>query len=234
VSTVVLVRHGLTKLTGPTLAGHSPGVHLDERGQAQASAVAARLAPVPLTAVITSPLERCIETAEVIRAAQVSAGRNPDWFLEDRIVECRYGDWTGRQLKDLAKDPVWKLVQTQPSAARFPHGEALREVSDRAVGAIRDWDSRFGPNATWLACSHGDVIKAIVADALGMHLDQFQRIVVDPASVTVIRYTDARPYVLRCNDSGSDLTAFAPPPRRRRTGRSNDATPGGGAGSGQV
>jgi probable phosphomutase (TIGR03848 family) len=234
VSTVVLVRHGLTKLTGPVLAGHTPGVHLDERGQAQASAVAARLAPVPLTAVVTSPLERCIETADVIRQAQVSAGRSPEWFVEDRIVECRYGDWTGRPLKELAKDPAWRLVQTQPSAARFPHGEALREVSARCVAAIRDWDSHFGPNATWLACSHGDVIKAIVADALGMHLDQFQRIVVDPGSVTLIRYTDARPYLLRCNDSVGDLAALAAPIRRRRSRRSADATPGGGTGSGQV
>jgi probable phosphomutase (TIGR03848 family) len=233
-STVVLVRHGLTKLTGPVLAGHTPGVHLDERGQAQVSAVAARLAVLPLIAVVTSPLQRCVETAEAIRRAQVAAGRSPAWFLEDRIVECRYGDWTGRPLKELAKDPVWKIVQTQPSAARFPNGEALREVGARSLAAIRDWDSHFGPDATWLACSHGDVIKAIVADALGMHLDQFQRIVVDPASVTVIRYTDARPYLLRCNDSGADLAALAPPPRRRRTRRSDDATPGGGAGSGGV
>jgi probable phosphomutase (TIGR03848 family) len=233
-STVVLVRHGLTKLTGPILAGHTPGLHLDERGQAQAHAVAARLAAVPLTAVVTSPLERCIETAQVIRQAQVSAGRSPEWFVEDRIVECRYGDWTGRPLKELAKDPVWKLVQTQPSAAQFPHGETLREVSTRSLGAIRDWDSRFGPSATWLACSHGDVIKAIVADALGMHLDQFQRIVIDPGSVTVIRYTDARPYVLRCNDSGGDLAALAAPTRRRRSRASDDATPGGGTGAGQV
>lgn len=230
-STVLLVRHGLTAMTGPVLAGRTPGVHLDDRGRAQAVAVASRIAALPLAAVITSPLERCVETATAIRDAQPAP---PLWQVDDRLIECGYGDWTGRPIKELAKDPLWKVVQGQPSAVRFPNGEALTEMSARAVAAIRDWDLRLGDDAVWVACSHGDVIKAIVADALGLHLDQYQRIVPDPCSVSAIRYTATRPYVLRVNDVGGDLGAFAPPKRRRRRSAADDATVGGGAGAGTV
>jgi probable phosphomutase (TIGR03848 family) len=234
-STLLLVRHGLTALTGPVLTGRTPGVHLDERGQKQAAAVAERIAVLPLTAIVSSPLERCVDTAEYIQAAQGAAGRELELQLDDDFIECGYGDWTGRPIKELAKDPIWKVVQGQPSAARFPDGESLSEVSARAVAAVRRWDTALGPDALWVACSHGDVMKAILADALGMHLDQFQRIVVDPCSVSVIRYTDARPYVLRSNDVGADLSPFIPPPAKgRRRRRSTEATVGGGAGEGSV
>jgi probable phosphomutase (TIGR03848 family) len=233
VSTLLLVRHGLTAMTGPVLAGHTPNVHLDDRGIKQAQAVAQRIAALPISTIVTSSLDRCRETATEIRTAQQAAGREPDWHIDDGIVECRYGDWTGKALKDLAKDPMWKVVQSQPSAARFPGGESLAEVSARAVATIRAWDAKLGPDALWVACSHGDVIKAILADALGLHLDQFQRIAVDPCSVSVVRYTAARPYVLRSNDVGGDLAAFAPPKRARRR-RSQDATIGGGTGGGEI
>jgi probable phosphomutase (TIGR03848 family) len=233
-STLLLLRHGLTALTGPVLAGRTPGLHLDERGVAQAKAAADRIAALPLAAIVTSPLERCTDTAGFVLAAQHAAGREPAWQVDERIIECGYGDWTGKPIKELTKDPVWKVVQTQPSAARFPGGESLTEVSARAVAAIRDWDARLGPDAIWVACSHGDVIKAVLADALGLHLDQFQRIVVDPCSVSVVRYTDTRPYVLRANDAGGDLTPFAPPARKGRRRKASDATVGGGAGSGKV
>ncbi len=226
-STVLLIRHGLTAMTGPVLAGRTPGVHLDDRGRAQADAVATRIAPLPLAAVVTSPLERCVDTAELIRKAQHG---DPAWHVDPRLIECGYGEWTGRALKELAKEPMWRLVQGQPSAARFPSGESLAEVSARAVEAVRDWDARLGADAVWVACSHGDVIKAILADALGLHLDQFQRIAVDPCSVSVVRYTPTRPYVLRANDVGGDLTGFAPPKRKRRRRASDDATVGGGTG----
>lgn len=232
-STVILLRHGLTATTGAVLAGHTPGLHLDERGIAQAQAVATRLAPVALTAVVSSPLDRCLETAGAVLAAQRGSGVDPTWDVDERIVECRYGDWTGKAIKDLAKDPMWKVVQQQPSAAVFPGGEALHETQARAVHAMRDWDRRLGRDAVWVACSHGDVIKSIVADALGTHLDQFQRIVIDPCSVSVIRYTDSRPFVLKVNDTGSDLSFLAPPKKRGRR-RAADATVGGGAGSGAV
>jgi probable phosphoglycerate mutase len=220
----VLVRHGLTALTGPVLAGWTPDVHLDERGLAQATALAARLGGVPFDALVSSPLERCLETAATVageRAVEV----------DDRLGECRYGEWTGRPLAQLAKDPLWKVVQQHPSAATFPGGEALRDTQHRAVAAVRDWNARLGPDATWLACSHGDVIKAVVADALGLHLDQFQRIQVDPASVTVLRYTPTRPFLVRLNDTGGGTADLHPPAKGRRTGRSGDAAVGGGAGS---
>jgi probable phosphomutase (TIGR03848 family) len=234
VSTLLLVRHGLTAKTGPVLTGRAPGVHLDERGEKQAAAVAERIAALPLAAIVSSPLERCVDTAERIRGAQQVAGREPDWQLDERLIECGYGTWTGRPIKELTKEPLWKVVQAQPSAVRFPDGEALMEVSARAVSAVRDWDQRLGEDAIWVACSHGDVIKSILADALGLHLDQFQRIVVDPCSVSVIRYTATRPYVLRSNDIGGDLSPFLPPKRRGRRPRASDATVGGGAGGGSV
>ncbi|HET8583271.1 MAG TPA: MSMEG_4193 family putative phosphomutase [Jatrophihabitans sp.] len=230
-STVLLLRHGLTAQTGPVLSGRTPGVHLDDRGRKQAAAVADRIAVLPLAAIVTSPMERCVETAEVVRDAQRKA---PAWQVDERLTECGYGDWTGKSIKDLAKDPLWKLVQGQPSAVRFPGGEALPEMAARAVAAVREWDTRLGTDAVWVACTHGDVIKAILADALGLHLDQYQRIVPDPCSVSVIRYTPTRPYVLRVNDTGGDLAGFAPPKRRRRRTAPDDATPGGGAGGGTV
>lgn len=233
-TTVLLVRHGLTEMTGPVLAGHTPGVHLDERGTKQAAALAERLRPVPLAAMVTSPLDRCRETADAI-----AAGREAEVQADDRLAEVRYGDWTGRALKDLAKEPLWAVVQQHPSAAVFPgpEGEGLAATQARAVAAIREWDAKVteqaGADAVWLACSHGDVIKALVADALGMHLDLFQRISVDPCSVSVIRYTTVRPFVLRVNDIGGDLAGLLPPKRKGRRRRpSSDAAVGGGAGAG--
>jgi probable phosphomutase (TIGR03848 family) len=220
VTTLVLLRHGLTRLTGPVLAGWTPGVHLDDRGWAQAEAVAERLRGTRFDAVVSSPLERCVETAFTATGTAV--------VTDDRLGECRYGDWTGKPLRELAKEPLWKVVQQHPSAAVFPGGEPLRDVQHRAVDAVRDWNARLGPQATWLACSHGDVIKAVVADALGLHLDQFQRLVVDPCSLTVITYGDTRPFVVRVNDTGSSALPAAP---KRRRARSGDAAVGGGAGA---
>ena len=228
-TTLVLVRHGLTHLTGPVLAGWTPGLHLDERGQKQAAAVAERLRPVPFAAIVSSPLDRCLDTA-----GYIADGREQQVQVDDRLGECRYGDWTGRPLKELAKDPLWKVVQSHPSAVVFPgpEGEALRDTQNRAVAAVRDWNARLGPDATWLACSHGDVIKAVVADALGLHLDSFQRIVADPCSVTVIRYTETRPFVVRSNDTGGSVADLLPPARKGRRKKADaDAAVGGGAGA---
>jgi probable phosphomutase (TIGR03848 family) len=226
-TTLLLVRHGLTAMTGPVLAGWTPGVHLDDRGKAQAEAVAERLRPLPLTAIVSSPLDRCLDTAGII-----AAGRDQEVTVEQRLGECKYGDWTGRPLKELLKEPLWKVVQAHPSAAAFPGGEALRDTQVRAVDAVREHNARLGDDATWVAVSHGDVIKAIVADALGMHLDMFQRIQIDPCSLTVIRYTTLRPFVVRLNDVGGAVTDLLPPKRRsRRRATSSDAAVGGGAGA---
>jgi probable phosphomutase (TIGR03848 family) len=231
VTTVILLRHGRTTAnTGGVLAGWTPGIGLDETGRAQVQAVAARLAPVPLAAVVSSPLQRCVQTASA-----VAEGRELELQTDERLGEARYGDWTGRPLKELVKEPLWKVVQQHPSAAVFPgaEGEGLAQTQARAVGAVREWNAKLGPDAVWLACTHGDVIKAILADALGLHLDSFQRIVADPASISVISYTETRPFVVRMNDTGGDVAALIPPKKKgRRRPRTSDAVVGGGAGSG--
>jgi probable phosphomutase (TIGR03848 family) len=231
VTTVLLLRHGRTTAnTGGVLAGWTPGVQLDDTGAAQVQAVAERLAKVPLAAVVSSPLERCVQTS-----AAMADGRALEVQTDDRLGEARYGDWTGRAIKELVKEPLWKVVQLHPSAAVFPgpEGEGLAQTQARAVAAVREWNAKLGPEAVWLACSHGDVIKAVLADAFGMHLDAFQRIVVDPASISVVSYTDTRPFVARVNDTGGDVTALIPPKKKRSRRRpSSDAVVGGGAGSG--
>ena len=234
-ATVILVRHGRsTANTAGVLAGRSAGVRLDERGHEQAAATAARLAGVRLSAAVSSPLERCKQTARAITAQQATPLAIA---TERKLTECDYGDWQGRALKDLAKEPLWKVVQAQPSAATFPGGESMRAMQDRAVEAVRRHDrlveAEHGPGAVWLAVSHGDLIKAILADALGTHLDLFQRIHIDPASVSIVRYTEARPYVIGTNTSAGDLAWLTPPVSTRkkaRRSRAADAVVGGGAG----
>jgi probable phosphomutase (TIGR03848 family) len=229
VTTLLLVRHGLTKLTGPVLAGWTPDLHLDERGQAQARELAARIAVVPLSTVVSSPLDRCRETADAIITARADDRPVDKMEIDERFGEVRYGDWTGRPLEELAKEPLWRVVQAHPSAARFPgeEGESLAEAQHRAIAAVRDWNARLGPDATYLVCSHGDIIKAIVADALGLHLDQFQRIQADPASLTVIRYTELRPFVVRLNDTGGSVDDLLAKPDTK-AGEDGDAPVGGG------
>lgn len=227
VTTLLLARHGLTDLTGPVLAGRTPGVHLGEAGRAQAVALAGRLAGVRLDAIVSSPLERCRETAEA-----VAEGRGAAVEIDDRFIECGYGTWTGRPLKELAREPLWQVVQAHPSAATFPEGESLADMQHRAVAAVREWNHRLGVKGVYLACTHGDVIKAIVADALGLHLDHFQRITADPGALTVIRYAPLRPFVLRINDMGE---LRLPEDSEEKDGGENitgsDAAVGGGPGT---
>ncbi|MGW0433515.1 MSMEG_4193 family putative phosphomutase [Micromonospora sp. NPDC003197] len=231
VATLLLLRHGRTTANADGgLAGRRP-VELDETGRAQATAVGARLKGLPLAAVVTSPLIRCRQTLDLALPQFAPT-------VEEGLIECGYGAWEGQPLKKLAKDPLWPVVQQHPSAVVFPEGEAMAAMASRAVAAVRRWDAQLtaehGPEALWLACTHGDVIKAIVADALGVHLDLFQRIVVDPSSVTAIRYTPTRPFILRLNDVGGDLANLVMPrrPRRRSRKAESDAPVGGGAGSG--
>ena len=233
--TVILVRHGRsTANTAGVLAGRAPGVHLDDTGVQQAVAAGERLAGVRLVAAVTSPLERCRETCKEITGRQATSLRASS---DKQLSECDYGEWQGRPLKDLAKEKLWKTVQAQPSAATFPGGESMRAMQDRAVGAIRRHDAKIaaehGDDAVWVAVSHGDVIKSILADALGTHLDLFQRIHVDPASVSIVSYTASRPFVLGTNTHGGDLSWLnAPAKTRRRSSRPAraDAMVGGGAG----
>jgi probable phosphomutase (TIGR03848 family) len=241
---VLLVRHGRTaaNATG-VLAGWTPGVGLDDTGRAQAAALAQRMSVLPISLAVSSPLQRCQETGAAILAVPGPEGHpRPELLTDDRLGECRYGDWTGRPLKDLAQEPLWRVVQAHPSAAVFPgaEGEPMATMQHRAVSAIREFDAavaaEHGPNALWIALSHGDVIKAILADALGMHLDGFQRLVVDPCSVSVVTFTPLRPFAVRVNDTGSDLASLVPAPVPEGAAEgpaepvSSDAVVGGSAG----
>ncbi|MFD7861186.1 histidine phosphatase family protein [Streptomyces sp. NPDC057682] len=233
--TLILVRHGRsTANTSGLLAGRTPGVALDERGAAQAAALPGRLAALPLAAAVSSPLQRCRETLAPLLAARPELASH----TEERINECDYGDWSGRKLAELNDEPLMKVVQQHPSAAAFPGGESMRAMQARAVDAVRDWNARIeaehGENAVYVMCSHGDIIKSLVADALGLHLDLFQRIHADPCSVTAIRYTGLRPFLLRLGDTG-DLAGLAPrdpgPDAGAGAGGEGHAAVGGGAGA---
>jgi probable phosphomutase (TIGR03848 family) len=236
VTTLILLRHGRSSAnTSGVLAGRTPGVRLDDTGTGQAWALAQRLKIVPLAAVVSSPMERCQQTL-----APVLAGRELKMEVDDDLSEVDYGEWSGREIKTLTKEALWRVVQQHPSAAVFPGGEGLAGMQARAVAAVRRHDARVatehGPGAVWLACTHGDVIKSVLADALGLHLDSFQRIVVDPCSISVVHYTETRPFVSRVNDVGGDVSGLVPPPprkgRRRRTAaKSSDAVVGGSTGT---
>lgn len=182
-TTVLLVRHGRsTANTAGVLAGRTPGVNLDERGETQAVELAARLMPVHLDAVVSSPLERTRQTAE-----RLAAGREGTLFeVDERFTECDYGTWSGRPLKSLAEEPLWRTVQAHPAAAAFPDGESLAALSARAVAAVRGWNAKLGERATYAVVSHGDVIKAIVATQLKMSLDDMESFEIACASVTII------------------------------------------------
>ena len=229
--TVILLRHARSvSNTAHTLAGRSEGVELDEKGTAQAAELVGRLDGLPIKALVRSPLMRCRLTLEPLAAV---LGLDP--LVDARLSEVDYGQWTGRKLGELVSEPLWAVVQQQPSAAVFPDGEGLAEVQARAVAAVRDHDRRLaeehGADVLWVACTHGDVIKSVVADALGAHLDSFQRITVDPASMSVIRYTTVRPFVVHVNHTGTQLApALTAPPAAPGSGDGADAVVGGSTG----
>jgi len=224
--TVLLVRHGRTTANAEgILAGRAVGVRLDAEGRHQAERAAERIAGVPLAADVTSPLERCRQTARILLGRQELAA---DAIVDRGITECDYGEWQGRLLRDLAREPLWSVVQSQPSAATFPGGESLAAMQARSVAAIRRHDAavqaEFGDRAVWAAVTHGDIIKSVVADALGMHLDLFQRISIGPASISVLRYGPHRPEVLATNTDSGDLAWL------RDAAAAGDAPVGGGDG----
>jgi probable phosphomutase (TIGR03848 family) len=212
---LLLLRHAVTEHTGARLSGWMPGLHLSEEGQRQAKGLAERLGPVPVDALYASPLERCQETAAAVAEAKGLEVQT----LED-VIEVRYGAWTGRTLKELAKEPLWKVVQATPSAARFPDGESIFEMQARAVLAVERLREAH-PKQAVAGCSHADVIKAITCHYLGMHLDLVQRVVVSPASVTAIAFGPV-PYLVRLNDTGGNAD-LAPPKRARRRKRGEAA-----------
>lgn len=214
----ILVRHGQTTANAIGILAGRTEVDLNDHGREQALALGRRLAEVPLAEAVTSPLLRTRHTLEAI------LGDRPVPVIDDPdLVEVEYGDWTGRELAELAKDPLWPVVQHHPAAVTFPGGESMAAMSARSVAAVRRRCLEAGEDASVLFVSHGDVIKAILADALGLHLDGFQRIGVNPASVSIVRYVHGRPFIERINDCGGgfeDLTVTA----------TDEAVPGGGKG----
>lgn len=238
--TVILVRHGRsTANTSGVLAGRTPAISLDDKGREQATALVERLHSClgEIRVVARSPLDRCAQTvAPLLAAFDADPARDVPEVVVDALSEVDYGSWTNRPLKELVSEPLWKTVQHHPSAAVFPDGEGLAAMQSRAVAAVRELDRRHGGpdgDGVWLACSHGDVIKSVIADAMGMHLDAFQRIVVEPASISVIRYGPARPYVHTVNNTA---VPSVPPPEQHGSAdhdasdNDDDAVIGGGCG----
>jgi probable phosphoglycerate mutase len=217
---LLLLRHAVTEETGGRLSGWTPGLHLNDAGREQARALAERLAPVPIDAVYASPLERCQETA-----AAVAEPRGLKVDTLDDLGEVRYGAWTGRELKGLAREPLWKVVQRNFSAARFPDGESIFEMQARAVSAVERLRETH-PGQTVAVCSHADVIRALAGHYLGLHLDLCQRLVVSPASLTAVWFGPV-PSLLRLNDTGGsgDLVPREPRRARRRRREAGDAKP---------
>jgi probable phosphomutase (TIGR03848 family) len=229
-ATVLLVRHGRTEANEKgILAGTAPGTMLDSRGVEQAVSLAEQFSGLEVSALISSPLERTMQTAQSLATTLVGTSGGPlEICTEQALAECEYGDWTGRSLSELAQEDLWRSVQDHPASVVFPgaNGEAMASMQYRAVKAIRRWNDILGPEAVYIAVSHGDVIKAILADALGMHLDLFQRIGADPCSVSVVSYTATRPFVLSSNGDGTQARRHVTVAHKNK----DEAPVGGGAG----
>lgn len=201
--TLLLIRHGRTdaNATG-VLAGRTPGVVLDEIGRSSTVALSDRLKGVNIAQVVSSPLERTRETASLLFQDSF------DIALEDRLLECDYGDWQGAKLSELAVHELWPIVQQRPDEMIFPNGESMNDMSARASAAAREWDAKLvaehGDKVVWVAVSHGDIIKAICADAMGLPLRKFQSLLIEPASVSVIHYSETGSAVSKLNDTGSE------------------------------
>jgi probable phosphoglycerate mutase len=195
-TTILLIRHAVNDFvkTG-RLAGWTPGVHLNEEGQAQAEALGLRLADAQLDHIYASPIDRTMETAQAI------AQHHPHLTVEATtdIGEVQYGDWEGKKIRDLAQRKMWSVVQEYPSRAYFPNGETMRGVQVRIVDAIEGYVQKH-PNQTIALVFHADLIKMTLAHYLGMHLDVFQRIVISPASISTLQLEHSRPFVVSMND----------------------------------
>ena len=208
-TTLFLIRHGLTAVTGKTLYGRTPRVPLDDRGVAQAEALAERFAAIRLTAVYSSPLDRCMQTM-----APLAESHHLDVVPREGLVEMDVGTWTGRPLAQVRRTRLWKELIHRPSHVRFPQGESFADAQARALTEI-DAIAAHHPRGRVAVGSHGDIIRMLIAHFSGAHLDLFQRTMADPASVSVVHLGEAGPYVLLVNDTGG-LERFAPPRRTKK------------------
>ncbi len=208
-TTLLLIRHATNDWVGERLAGWTPGVHLNETGRQQAHALADRLAHLPIHAIYSSPLDRALETA-----APLASRLGLTVQVEPGLAEVQYGQWTGGTLQDLRETDLWRVLMVTPSLARFPDGESLGEVQSRLVSTLERLRSQH-PQEMIVAVSHADALKAAVAHYAGMHLDLFQRLVISPASVSVLQFEGPGwPRLVRFNDTGemSSLGREAPKP----------------------
>jgi len=205
VTLVLLVRHAHSVANGSgILAGRSEGVFLSPAGKRQAQGLAKRLGDIPIKSLRSSPLERCEQT--ISPWLKLISGSNPKLAvqLDHDLTEVDYGKWTGRKLRALSKEVLWKMVQEEPSQVTFPEGESLPAMQERAMRAVHRGLEKRGKGHVILV-SHGDVLKSIIASALNMHLDEFQRIVVDPASISILDYSSSKPRLILMNDTRSRL-----------------------------
>ena len=186
-TTLFLIRHGLTAVTGSRLYGRTAGIHLDERGRRQAAALVERFDGVRLSAIYSSPLERCLETLEPLAEA-----RGLEIRTSDALVEMDAGDWTGRTLLSLRRTKLWGTVQRNPSRFHFPAGEGFLEAEARILDEIERIVARH-PRGRVLIGTHGDLVRMLISHYTGAHLDQFQRVLADPASVSVVHLGRRRP-----------------------------------------
>jgi probable phosphoglycerate mutase len=195
-ATLLLVRHGHTDAAGKRLTGWQPGVHLNDRGRADADRLVERLDGVRVEAIYSSPLERCRETA-----APLAKARRLSVHSRRRLIDTGYGEWTGRSIAQVRKTKLWRTVERVPSAMRFPGGESLLEVQARAVDEVNriGQDHRKG---IVVVVSHADPIRLVIAHVAGAHTDHLHRLVVDPGSITVVALGDGVPRLLRVNDTG--------------------------------
>ena len=200
---VALIRHGhsTANLRG-ILSGQLPDVHLSEKGMQQAKELAVRLGEIPVKAILVSPMERCIET---ISPWVEEFSQDRKVVVTPDLIEVDYGSWSGRKLRSLSKEPLWKIVQSNPSRVAFPQGESIAGMQARALRPIYS-SIAFRGKGVVLVVSHGDVIKSIIVSALGLHLDELQRLVIDPGSVSILDFGAAKARLLLLNDSRSVVT----------------------------
>ena len=212
---LVLIRHAHSEANAKgILSGRLPNVNLSERGVEQSLQLAKRLGSFPLKQLRVSPMGRCQETvAPWLKIAKLSS--KTSFIIDENLNEVDYGSWSGKKLAALSAQKLWKTVQNNPSAMYFPAGEGLAHMQQRAMFSVHESLRAKGKGAAVLV-SHGDVIKAIVASALGMHLDDFQRIVIDPASVTILDYSSSNARIIMLNDTRTELGEILKAPHRRK------------------
>ena len=214
---LVLIRHAHSEANAAgILSGRLPDVHLSAKGIEQSEHLAVRLGNFPLTNLRISPMERCFETISPwINSIVLPSNPKFEPIIDQELTEVDYGTWSGKKLAVLSKNKLWKIVQESPSRMYFPSGEGIAQMQSRAMTSVHEAVSTKAKGSTVIV-SHGDVIKSIVASALGMHLDEFQRIVIDPASISILDFSTTKPRILLLNDSKSVITDLLAAPKRAR------------------